>query len=116
MEEKWLLVWERPHLRALRSWTGFEVFRLELAEHPDGSATWTRLLASRDREQYTSTDPDQDLQWAAALLSGITGGRPLLRVADDEEDPADDKPGLNALQAWSMMGAGVSTREPGIPL
>ena len=116
MEEKWLLVWEAPELRAIRSWTGYEIFRLRMKESRDGTARWTDLLASRETEQYSNTDPDEDLATASRLLSFLTGRPHGPERSEERAAKEDEEAKLDALREWSNFGSWAMgfTREAGI--
>lgn len=113
MEDKWLLVWHAPDLRAIRSWTGYEVFRIRLGERPDGTARWTTLLASREASQYTNTDPNEDLATASRLLQTLAARwvEPALEIEAYERAEF-----LAAVKRWSVFGAmsGPYDQEPRI--
>lgn len=68
MEDKWFLYWQGDRLYLHRSWTGYCIFVARFEADPDGGGRLVEVLANRDPEQYTSTDPVEDLRSVFHLI------------------------------------------------
>ena len=64
MEDKWFWYMEGDTLYAHRSWTGNCIYIVSFGK--DDSHT---VIANRDPEQYSVTDPDEDRRQLNGLLS-----------------------------------------------
>ncbi|MDX2245610.1 MAG: hypothetical protein SF052_02460 [Bacteroidia bacterium] len=71
MEDKWFIFFEDNYLYFHRSWTGFEIFRIELAPQSDGSATIRQGWVNRDKTQYSGEDPAEELRTVTFLLDKL---------------------------------------------
>nr|WP_199039636.1 hypothetical protein [Dyella sp. ASV24] len=72
MDDKWFIYAEDGWLHFHRSWTGAHIFALRL----DGSSAGVRVIdawASRDVEQYTSTDIELDKERLLRLVHRYFG-------------------------------------------
>jgi hypothetical protein len=72
MEDKWFAFYEEPWLYLHRSWTGFGIFQVRFERVGKGGRV-AESLASRDPEQYTSTDDTGDSLLLALLLDQFAG-------------------------------------------
>lgn len=67
MDDRWFVYQEGDRLYVHRSWTGSCIFGLRLDEGPDG-ARIADAWASRDQEQYRSTDVGEDVRMLRAVI------------------------------------------------
>ena len=72
MEDKWFAFYEEPWLYLHRSWTGFGIFQVRFERVGKGVRV-AEALASRDAEQYSSTDNTGDSLLLTLLLDEYAG-------------------------------------------
>ncbi|MEZ4775431.1 MAG: hypothetical protein R3D00_19760 [Bacteroidia bacterium] len=71
MEDKWFIFFEDNYLYFHRSWTGIEIFRIELAMAADGSATVKQCWVNRDKDQYNSHNEESELHTIRLLFEQL---------------------------------------------
>ena len=73
MEDRWFIVWRDDGLDLHRSWTGYQIFRVELEPALFGHRI-ARAWVSRDPEQHGSIDDTGDARLLRWLLDALVLG------------------------------------------
>lgn len=74
MDERWLIYYEDDTLYLHRSWTGYCTFSVRFIVLDDGAARMCEYLASRDEEQYGSSDDAKDLNLLNSIIDELLLG------------------------------------------
>ena len=98
MEDKWFVYFAEGWLHFHRSWTGFETYQARFEPCEDGFRV-DEAWVTRDTEQYTGTDAEEDLRNLRFMLEGWLAER---RVERDHGEGLDD-----VLRAWANFGQGM---------
>jgi len=69
MEDKWFIFFEKPRLYLHRSWTGHLIFKVELADIPDGARVARAEVVRDDQTQIRESN-----EKAAKLLAWLIRG------------------------------------------
>jgi hypothetical protein len=81
MDEKWFVYFEEPWLYLHRSWTGYCIFQVRFEKAGRGFRV-AEAFVSRDPEQYSSTDDDEDASLLGTLLDEFAAGDPAASSAE----------------------------------
>jgi hypothetical protein len=71
MEDKWFIFFENNFLHFHRSWTGVEIFQVELTENADRSAAIKHCWVNRDLLQYNFQSDEYDSQLVCCLIDSF---------------------------------------------
>ena len=74
MDERWLIYYEDDTLYLHRSWTGYCTFAVRFIVLDDGAARMCECLASRDEEQYGSSNDAEDLKLLNSIIDELLLG------------------------------------------
>lgn len=75
MEDKWFIYCENDTLHIHRSWTGYQMYRIEFVVGEGGEATIKQCFVNRDQAQYQSVDDGYDAQLVCFLIDRLLLGR-----------------------------------------
>lgn len=70
MSEKWFIYLENDWLYSHRSWTGFCIYKLRLAENDSGYKV-VEAWVNRDSKQYTGDNESYDAKFLLSLINMI---------------------------------------------
>jgi len=103
MEDKWFAFYEDGHLRFYRSWTGYGIYDVLIAEQ-DGKFMVSHFVVERNADLFKCTDDEEDKRSLGFLIYGLILGEPF---------PLGIKTGTDAIKAWSSFGRAILTPEEG---
>jgi|TARA_B110000902_G_scaffold242334_1_gene293577 hypothetical protein len=71
MEDKWFVYSEDGWVYFVRSWTGFHIFAIQLAETSGGNVNVTASWVSTDLNQYQSRGKENDIKSLNAIINAL---------------------------------------------
>ena len=99
MEEKWFAYFEDGWLHLHRSWTGFEMYKVEIVL-ADGSYVINSFCTERNPEKYANTNDEVDIQTFCFLIA-----RMLLQIDVSKLKTKQAlKEEIGIIDAWSRYG------------
>lgn len=102
MDDKWFIRFEHPYLNFHRSWTGQGVYRVELAEDPQGAVVASASCAA---EILAGSNPEDQAGIVEFLIGSFLLGRGV--PFPNPEDEAAEHPGL---YQHAVSGTGLSEK------
>ena len=61
MEDKWFIYYGNDQLNIHRSWTGHQIYQINLRQAEDGSCAVVQTVANRKKEEYNHQGDDYDI-------------------------------------------------------
>lgn len=108
MDDKWFIFFEDDVLYCHRSWTGCCIYQAEFERVGDHFQV-SRLLVTRDPEEYKITDDAYDIRLFAFLVDRLLLGKSVRFPESRGKDTDKEK---RALKLWSIFGSGIF-KKPG---
>ena len=70
MQDKWFIYFEKDVLHFHRSWTGYCIYQVSLAQEHD-ALRMTQALVNRDPEQYANIDAERDASMISEVIDAF---------------------------------------------